>query len=417
MGKSFMVSSGTNNVAVANTKYFLPGTARNDAQASETNAKRRMYDAGSFSGLGIRVTSNSSDQIASLKSRVNGADGNQIVSITAATTGWFEDSSNSDAVVATDDFAYEISIPAGSGTMSFTILSSIFEASSDTIKLYSNIELLVAPADKFMSITGNGTVNTAQEIDVESEIENAGTFQNFSIIVTSNSSATAPVIRSRVNGANGNCAISVTALTTGFFEDVANSDIVSAGDMYNFIIDGTGFTVLLGFVSCTFVNTASEKTDMFVNLPSGFATTTNIYMALEGMQNSATESMTKSKPVATTGTMSNLKCRVTAATNAGTLYFRKNGANGNQSVSLDGSTGWFEDVSNTDEFIATDELNTRLNSALGTQVQIFTVGMTYTPPGVSSSVKSVAGVLQANIKKVAGVAIADVKIISGVANT
>lgn len=73
------------------------------------------------------------------------------------------------------------------------------------------------------------------------------TLSNFHVYVTSNSRDVAITGRLRIAGANGNLAVTITASTTGVFSDTSNTDVLSQGDLVNYMWDFAGGS---GNVTC-----------------------------------------------------------------------------------------------------------------------------------------------------------------------
>src|SRR5690349_17266000 len=93
--------------------------------AAESNAQITRRVPGVESNLYIRVNTNDRGT-STLRFRINGGDGNQVVSITASTTGEFEDTSNTDTIAAGDLTDYQITGGAGGTTLTFGIVSTLF---------------------------------------------------------------------------------------------------------------------------------------------------------------------------------------------------------------------------------------------------------------------------------------------------
>lgn len=100
-------SAGTARTAGAG-QTFYPIAGRVAAAASEANAKIRHGFQVTLSRARIFVSANTYTGTATFLTRVNGANGAQSVAIGAGLTGWFEDTTNSETVNATDDVCFAL---------------------------------------------------------------------------------------------------------------------------------------------------------------------------------------------------------------------------------------------------------------------------------------------------------------------
>ena len=84
-------------------------------------------------------------------------------------------------------------------------------------------------------ISGQATPNNG-EIDVQSVIPVNCTLKNLRISVNSNTRTTDTVFIIRNGGVSGNLTITVGAGLTGSFSDLVNTDVITAGDLLNYMI-------------------------------------------------------------------------------------------------------------------------------------------------------------------------------------
>ena len=129
-----------------------------------------------------------------------------------------------------------------------------------------------------------------------------------------------------------------------------------------------------------------------VIIASGFnALNANLtrYLNLFGNSSFDTTEANKKHNIRPAGVLSNLTVQVTGngVTAASTLRLRKNGANGNQSVSITASTsGTFTDASNTDSIAVGDDLNYSIvTGATGTNMNFVAYSLVFTPTDTTIS--------------------------------
>lgn len=125
--ESHILGGPSTTVNASATSYFS-GVGRFIAASAEADAKTPLRTQGTLSQLRVRVVTNGITASTTFRTRINGANGAQSVSIGSGLTGAFEDTSNSDTVAIGDDFNYQI-VAGGSGTnMSIGMPVVLYEA-------------------------------------------------------------------------------------------------------------------------------------------------------------------------------------------------------------------------------------------------------------------------------------------------
>ncbi len=309
--------------------------------------------------------------------RLNGAAGNQSVSIGASATGTFQDTTHTDAVNAGDKVAYQIVTGAGGSTFDDRLTLCLFDPSPLTVSILAYVSLpnlSTASQTTFYGVTGGASGAITTESTIQTKLRSPGTLKNFMFSVASNARTTATTANSRVNGANGNLAISVGASATGFFEDTTNSDALNVGDLIDFAVTtGTGAGTITGGVLKAELVTA-DGSFLLGESSSAQTLAANLtrYMPFgAASERDATESLVQQQALYPfVGSMLQITIAANSLTAASTFSSRKNGAAGNQSISIgSGATGLFEDTVNQDVYAASDLLSCQLvTGATGTTI-------------------------------------------------
>jgi len=86
--------------------------------ATQVARRSHSLQAGTFSNLDIDAWQNGKTIDMVITFRINDADGNQVVTVPASTTGLFSDDVNTDAVIVGDFVNLQFSAVGGSGTFS-----------------------------------------------------------------------------------------------------------------------------------------------------------------------------------------------------------------------------------------------------------------------------------------------------------
>jgi hypothetical protein len=86
-------------------------------------------------------------------------------------------------------------------------------------------------------VSGGAIIYNSTEAQVQVPYRTAGTFSNLFVRISANSTNNSSTIRTRQNtSTNGTLVVSPGAGTTGVFEDTTNTDSVTAGDTWTYII-------------------------------------------------------------------------------------------------------------------------------------------------------------------------------------
>ena len=383
---TFLSSRSSASVGAANTSYIPLGNTSDTNNPTESRFQVNFRTAGVLSKILINVASN--DRAAStLVTRKNNVTANQTITITGSTTGEFSDTTNSDTVTAGELWNYQLITGAGGTTFIFRVLNALFAAGTGTVQHFqtSNGNNIVGNnVTHFENLVGEGAAatNTTENLS-QAKMKIVGTFQNLFTNIRTNARTATCTMRLRKNGANGNINIAITAATTGVLEDTANTDIVAVNDLVcvGVVLSAEVTNLRLWCISIEF-STASGFNEILNGdeTPAAFASNTTYFLGVGGVMSPAT---TLESEMATTinilSKFSLLNCFVSAntVTAGSTLKTRKNSGAANLSVALTASTtGYFEDATNTDLFLATDKVNYSVTTgATGTSLTMTNIGV------------------------------------------
>ena len=358
MAYSLVNTSALNNTQGPSiTRYFPVSISYLSLNSTEANVSAIFRTAGVLSGLVFRVGFNGL-QTSTLQIRKNSStNGNAAVSIPTTTTGQFTESSDiSDSVTAGDTWAFSLTTGANASSLTIVNCNMKFFPSDNTLtmsKFISNNDSglsLSAISTEYLSLTGFLS-KSATEADMTAPFYTAGTLKNMSIYVSANSRTNSSSFGSRIAGSPGNLAISVSASSTGSFEDTSNTDSVTSGNDINFyktFSAGSG-TLTLQQIGAEFITSYDLVTASIGNTTNGSATTT--YYICAGSHGNFTESWV--------GILANIRAIFanltlivkTNSLDSGTSTFklRYSSSSHNLSVSITfATTGEFTDTSNTD---------------------------------------------------------------------
>ena len=329
--------------------------------------------AGTFSVLSIQVLVAETVNVT-VKLNIAGSDGTITVTLTASTTGLFQDLSNTDAVSAGNLVNMVLSKTGGVGSVRWS-MSVAFTATTGHVTYHgstistANLSGTNTYYNKLAGSLGAQTVESLHQI----RMDVAGTAAKLQCYVIANSKLSTVTIGTRKNTAPGGQAIAVLTTQTGLFEDTTGTDSLDGNDDFNFsetTLDTATFTV--SFVACQFTSSATNNHVMCAaaggsaisNSLTRYETIGGIY----GNNPTPTNAGTKLRHGFTVD-VTRLSIYVTAFTLAtaasATVTLFKNGVDGNNVLTVTG-TGLTQDTTNTDSFTATDDINIEIDTTPAT---------------------------------------------------
>lgn len=231
-------------------------------EATEANVQVLAREAYTWSHIACRVLVNGTTAANSIFARLNGSDVTALeVLVPAGLTGWFEDTTGSQAVADGDLINFRVPSINGMHAQTFElaqVASRLDQAASEPRR-----PIIVAASPRtawittqgtteFGSIVGWLTIGTTTEADLGYIVRQNMTLTNMRIMVSGHEADVASTFDLRVDGVSStNLTISVPANTTGAFEDT-DSEVISSGARLNYRkvagstgMAGDGFDVTL----------------------------------------------------------------------------------------------------------------------------------------------------------------------------
>jgi len=347
--KQIYISSGSGVSLTSGLDTFATFNGSQNLNTTETNKEQYLrVNGGTYSHLAARISANTLDQNTSVKFRKNGATGNQVVTITAATTGLFQDTSNTDVCATDDRIAVEYVVPAASGSATLNF-SSVVSSPSSNYRIYSKDNGgNIAGTGIYISLVGGGTGPT--DDFHHSRFRVAGTLKKAQVTVSANTSVSDNTLSIWKNNALGNIAVVITALTTGRFEDTAGEDSITSTDFVSWKGQNTGNTITATVIAVEFSSNDAAINEIIAHINGAVSDGATLYANISGQANGAATELLFETPIDFDYTASKLEThvRVNATTSASTLSFRVGAASpgGVPSITITaGTTGFFSDLS------------------------------------------------------------------------
>lgn len=373
MAKSIVGQGGSRTLinAASATRYssFAGGDDRSGATTA-ANTQIRMPVAGVASSLGARITANSRSTSTTLRFNKNGANGNQLITVAAGATGWFEDTSNTDSIAAADLVCFSTISGTGTGTITASVCQFVFEATAGNKQVWA----YEGPGSYNQTATPtyigiNGGTATTNESQQQAMVGDSGVWSNLAVYINSNTLTLATAtFRSRVNGANGNQVIAVAAGATGWFEDTTNSDTLAAGDLIcvSKVGSGTGSGVATNDIQVSLWTPTNGK--FTVGGSSALSQTlvgaTTQYATPWGRKPKSAIAADVTSRIPMAGVLSGFRIRLVSGSFSvapATFELFINGVAASQNITVPtGVNGRFEDTTNTDAVLAGDDITVQI---------------------------------------------------------
>lgn len=225
------------------TRFYTIAGETSGAQTIESNTQFVFRTPGTLKNFYAKVAVNSRATTTTMGTRINTANGAQSVSVGAGLTGIFEDLVHTDAIIFGTLGDYFTTFGAEATTIQFGMGSSFVTLTNAYHFLdwsTGSLVVLKSVTDNYPICGGLFPGPTESLLQTLSQIPM--TLSYLGIRVTANTVTAASTLRSRINAANGNQVVSITASTTGFFEDAVNTDVLAGTEEINtqLITGGTG---------------------------------------------------------------------------------------------------------------------------------------------------------------------------------
>lgn len=258
------------NVTTNNQTWFIApvqATLASSTTYTEASTEVTVRKDATARNLTVRVNTNARTTNVTVRFRKNGADGNQNITIAGGATGWFQDTTNEDALVDGDTFCYRVQTLGSGGTIIISGIYNEFESDTGNAHTYmgkqDNAYNSTSNTTSYLSIGGVGTTTSATPSTMETNgtgVPCDGTLSNLQFRIITNTRIVDVPVTVYKNGAASALSVTVTAGATGFFEDASNTVSIAHGDFINLgVVPGAGggsFT--MRYFAVLFVGDADE---------------------------------------------------------------------------------------------------------------------------------------------------------------
>lgn len=233
---------GSVSFLLTGTSYMsLHGRASAFVSTEDARVQQYMMKGGTLSRLFAKVTANTKAATTTINSRINGSNGAMSLSVPASTTGFYQDTSNTDTIATGDYINYSIA-NANSGTVTITTSGAWLQAGSNDFGIYSrNVAGTSLTTGATVYATASGAFSASTTESETNQVVRATipiTGISIQLYVNNSSTFTATL---RANTANTSIAVSVPSSTSGVFT-ASGSATVSDGDVVDIALSSMSST-------------------------------------------------------------------------------------------------------------------------------------------------------------------------------
>lgn len=358
----------TGNPAAAATKFLMifgAGSNSGNWTGSEARGQTEVKSAGVLSNVTTYVGANTTTGTSEIRVRINGANGNSLVSWTSG-VGEFRDVTNTDSFSAGDKVCYSFAGPTTITVLEIHNIGALWSPTSGSAQPFSTqvLDFNGITADQFFAITSiansYGTTESSAQVNIAAGAVLSGLWGNHDF--NTRTGGVDDAIRSRVNGANGNCVVTLTLGVTAEVEDISNTDALVAGDLVNLMFDSGAAS---GRAQIRGLHVQIDATDAFVMTGTRDTLASNDVDCFLPVRGAST------RWYAEFDTEANMQQRIdepflwsnlwgnapAGVINIIEISTRINGAPGNQIISWENESGEKLDAVNTDAVAANDLIN------------------------------------------------------------
>jgi len=242
-------TSGISNITNAGTVFF-PLSGISDVTTTEADAQYKVETSAVIKNLFINVQGNSKASTQTFKDRINGVDGTLTISVGSTATGFFEDTTHSDTIALGD--LVSLAAVFGSNGSGISFQTAVDLVTTNTAFQFITGAASLSPTiakvlTVFFPLAGDFDNATLTEANVQGKARIAFFASYLAIRCATNGVSATSTFTLRKNTTNTALAASITASTTGLFEDVTNTVSLVATDEldYQLVTGATGTNMTL----------------------------------------------------------------------------------------------------------------------------------------------------------------------------
>jgi hypothetical protein len=215
--------------------YFPLMNCRSDINLTdEASAQTPFFVDGVLSNLYVSVFTNASSGTSFARIRINGSNGNSVISIGAGINGRFFDNSSTDSI-SNGDVACTLMDRGGGGNLQVGVIGAQYKTNSGVLinKVGVSGSTNYASGTSYTCFTGAIDTVSDNSAAATPRITVPGTIKNFHAYSNANTRSNVTTFRIRINGSDGNGVLSFAAGVAGLATNSSSSDAIIANDNLN----------------------------------------------------------------------------------------------------------------------------------------------------------------------------------------
>ncbi len=366
------VNEGGGLVARSIQQFFpCEGAIRNVPTAPENETQIRARDDLTLSNLFVRVIVNLLDADSVFHSRIDGADGNQLVTFPSNTSGTQEDTTNEDSLTAAGAQLFNVDIDSGSGahgdvieTSATSFLLDDTDGNVSILGASDGVEILVRNQTRYGAMSGKAKTSTT-EVDTQYRLRVAPTYDELRLFVSLNEIDTDSSFALADDGTATSLSVTITALVSGEFEDTTNSASPASGSLVGYILTVANSAMAVDDIIVALWHVAQDsdgRTTMSGGGDGGSQPSNqSSYLGITGDPGLESTTEDDAKASARTGFRARNAMAYASANSCDdetNIRLRKTGGNSSILLSYAAATsGEVEDTTNDEDYAPTDDVN------------------------------------------------------------
>lgn len=262
---AFVASEG-NGYTAGSTTFFATIASSQNQGVTQARAQVQFRAPGTLQNFSTCIRNTSTfTATCTIGTQVAGSNGNIAVSITAAASGLFSDTSDTDAVSSGTKVNIRITTGAGSGTLRPNFYSTQFACTNPNMTQMiatglGNAGTTVGTSQTiYLTLGWLQSASTTTESQTQLKIGRPLQLSNLTVMVDTNTLTASSTFRTRVGASNGNQSVSVGSGAAGIFEDSTDTDTITSSSEVNYqLVTGASGTSII-FYSITMKATCVQQ--------------------------------------------------------------------------------------------------------------------------------------------------------------
>lgn len=223
--------------------YYPFGQTIGTLDATQSFVEIPIYVNGWIDSLRCYVSANTASLDHTLTSRIDGVDTSCTITIGAGLTGFFEDTTNYEAVASGDNLSHFWDWTGGTGSVTLKHLGCdlLTETATSIHTTIGSAGLATASVTRWIRPSGVLALSSSDNATITSIVPAAATAKNARVYVSANPRTSSTTLTIRNGATAGALGVTIGAGLTGWFDDTSSTETFAAGDEVSWeMVTGSG---------------------------------------------------------------------------------------------------------------------------------------------------------------------------------